>query len=53
MKQRKHNSHYKRMRHFQDEVPKHYLESVKQQIKSIARLVEEDAMKKLKLPLRK
>ena len=31
------------MRHFQDEVPKHYLDSVKQQIKRIARLVEDDA----------
>ena len=34
------------MRHFQDEVPKHYLDSVKQQIKRIARLVEEDADEK-------
>ena len=34
------------MRHFKDEVAKHYLESVKQQIKRIARLVEEDANEK-------
>ena len=51
MKQCKHSylrldSHYKRIRHFQDDVPKHYLESVKQQIKRIARLVEEDADQK-------
>ena len=37
------DSHYKRMIHFQDEVPQHYLE---QQIKRIARLVEEDADEK-------
>ena len=37
------DSHYKRLRHFQDEVPKHYLESVKQQINRMAQLVEEDA----------
>ena len=40
------DSHYKRMIHFQDEVPQHYLESVKQQIKRIARSVEEDADEK-------
>ena len=34
------------MRNFQEEVPKHYLESVKQQIKRIARLVEENADEK-------
>ena len=35
------------MRNFQEEeVPKHYLESVKQQIKRIARFVEEDADEK-------
>ena len=34
------------MRHFQDEVPKHYFESVKHQIKPIARLVEEDVDEK-------
>ena len=40
------DSHYKRLRHFQDEVPKHYLESVKQQIKCIPRSVGEDAAEK-------
>ena len=40
------DSHYKRMRHIQEEVPKHYLESVKQQIKHFAQLVEEDADEK-------
>ena len=40
------DSHYKRLRHFQDEVPKHYLESVKQQINRMAKLVEEDAAEK-------
>ena len=34
------------MRNFQDEVPKHYLETVRQQIKRVARLVEEDADEK-------
>ena len=40
------DSHYKRMIHFQDEVPQHYLASVKQQIKCITRSVEEDADEK-------
>ena len=38
------------MIHFQDEVPQHYLESVKQQIKRIDRSVEEDADEKAETP---
>ena len=34
-------SHYERVRHFKDEVPKHKLESVKLQFEHIAQLVEE------------
>lgn len=37
------DSHFKRMQNFRDEVPKHYLETVRSHIKRVAQQVEEDA----------
>jgi len=38
------DSYFKRMRNFRDDVPKHYLETVRSHIKRVAKQVEEDAV---------